>query len=283
MNQLDSELLRSFIAVADAGSVTDGADRLHRSQSAVSLQLKRLEAVLGRRVFDRHGRGVALTEAGRHLLPIARDVTARLDHALREIASDGLRGKLQIGIPDDHGRARLSQIIGAFSQIHPLVELDITCALSAGFPEDLAKHRLDLAVYEIETPSPSEDVLFQDPTHWATSAYRDLATKLPTPVALFDQACWWRDAAIASLEARGQPYRIVCSSQSVSGVVAAVEAGVAIGLLGNSSIDENLTILGSDHGFEPTPVSNLVLGARPGVSSEVTLAMSSTIREAFRV
>lgn len=281
MDQLDSELLRSFIAVADAGSVTDGADKLHRSQSAVSLQLKRLEAVLGRRVFDRHGRGVELTDAGRHLLPVARDVTARLDTALREIASDGLRGKLRIGIPDDHGRARLARIIGAFAQTHPQVELDVTCALSARFPEDLAKNRLDLAVYEVEAPSPDEDVLFADPTFWASSAYRDLMTKRPTPVALFDHACWWRDAAIASLEARGAPYRVVCSSQSVSGVIAAVEAGVAIGLLGRSSIDSSLQPLSEEDGFGSTPVSNLVLGAREGADSEVTGAMASAIRDAF--
>ncbi|MEO0624915.1 MAG: LysR family transcriptional regulator [Pseudomonadota bacterium] len=122
--------------------MADGAERLHRLQSAVSLQLKRLEAVLGRRVFDRHGRCVELTDAGRNLLTVARDVTTRLDSILREIGSDGLSGKFRIGIPDDHGRARLAQIIGAFAQSHPLVALDVTCALSARFPEDLASPRV---------------------------------------------------------------------------------------------------------------------------------------------
>ena len=164
-----------------------------------------------------------------------------------------------------------------------MVELDVTCALSAGFAEDLAKHRLDLAVYEVETPTRQEDVLYRDPTHWAMSTYRDLTNLRPTPVALFDQACWWRDAAIASLEARGEPYRIVCSSQSVSGVVAAVDAGVAIGLLGQSSIGKNTRTLSEENGFAPMPVSNLVLCVRSGAASDVTRAMASAIRNAFRV
>lgn len=281
MDQLDSELLRSFIVVADAGSVTEGADRLHRSQSAVSLQLKRLEAVLGRRIFDRHGRGVELTDAGRRLLPVARDVAARLDAALREIASDGLRGKLRIGIPDDHGRARLARIIGAFAQSHPLVELDVTCALSARFPEDLAKNRLDLAVYEVEAPSPDEDVLFEDPTFWASSVYRDLTRKRPTPVALFDHACWWRDAAITSLKSRGKPYRVVYSSQSVSGVIAAVEAGIAIGLLGRSSLHSGLSVVNETLGFEGTPSSKLVMASSERQCSGPIDAMKTAIRAAF--
>ncbi|WP_253282958.1 LysR family transcriptional regulator [Ruegeria sp. HKCCD7318] len=105
MENLDSDLLRTFVAVADAGSVTDGAARIHRSQSATSLQIKRLEAILGQPVFDRHGRGVVLSDAGRKLFPVAQDVTARLDTALREISQNTVSGKLRLGIPDDHGRA----------------------------------------------------------------------------------------------------------------------------------------------------------------------------------
>ncbi|WP_235963025.1 LysR family transcriptional regulator [Ruegeria haliotis] len=91
MENLDSDLLRTFVAVADAGSVTDGAARIHRSQSATSLQIKRLEAILGQPVFDRHGRGVVLSDTGRKLFPVAQEVTARLDAALREISQNTVR------------------------------------------------------------------------------------------------------------------------------------------------------------------------------------------------
>ncbi|MEM9632945.1 MAG: LysR substrate-binding domain-containing protein [Pseudomonadota bacterium] len=282
MDHLDSDLLRTFIAVADAGSVTDGAERIFRSQSAASIQIKRLEEVLGRKVFERHGRGVVLTETGERLLPVARTVTERLDSTLREIASDGLSGKLRLGLPDDHGRDRLARIVGAFTQSHPLVELEVTCALSAGFPEALAKGQLDLAVYEVEVPSAGEELLLEDPTCWAASAVRDFSSVDPLPVALFDHACWWRDAALRSLERMDRSYRVVYSSQSVAGVIAAVEAGVAVGLLGRSSLNDRIRVLGDVDGFGPAPVSKLVLGVSDKAHSESVEAMTSAIRAEFR-
>lgn len=254
-------------------------------RAALPLSLAKLgeaENVLGRAVFEGHGRGVVLTETGRHLLPVARDVAARLDGVLRDITSDDLRGKLRLGLPDDHGRTRLARIVGAFAQSHPLVELEVTCALSTTFPEELSKGRLDLAVYEVECSSPQEEVLFEDPTCWAASVYRDFTAASPLPVALFDHACWWRDAAIASLQARKWPFRIAYSSQSVAGVIAAVEAGVAVGLLGQSSLHDELIVLGEDDGFGPTPKSQLVLGSSGQKHPESVNAMKAAIRTAFR-
>lgn len=241
MDNLDSDLLRTFVAVAEAGSVTEGAARIHRSQSATSLQIKRLEAILSQPVFDRHGRGVVLSDTGRKLFPVAQEVTARLDAALQEISKNSLSGKLRLGIPDDHGRTKLAEIIATFARHHPKVELDVTCALSTSFPEDLNRGLLDLAVYEVESPSRHEEVLYEDPTCWVSSAHRSFPADESLPVAMFDHACWWRDAASNSLHARGKPYRVVYSSQSVSGVIAAVEAGIAVGLLGRSSLHAGLS------------------------------------------
>lgn len=283
MESLDSDLLRTFVAVADAGSVTDGAARIYRSQSATSLQIKRLETILCQPVFERHGRGVILNDAGRRLLPIAKEVTARLDTVLRDLSQDAVTGKLRLGVPDDHGRAKLAEIIAAFTRHHPKVELEVTCALSTGFPDALDKGLLDLAIYEVERPSQHEEVLFEDPTCWMSSAHRDFSAYDRWPVALFDHACWWRDAAIASLEARGRPYRIVYSSQSVSGVIAAVEAGVAIGLLGRSSLHSGLSVVGESFGLNNTPASKLVMGASGSQKLGPQVAMKEAIRAAFLV
>lgn len=281
MEKLDSDLLRTFLAVSDAGSVTDGARRILRSQSAVSLQIKRLEGLLGRPVFERHGRGVVLSDTGRELLPVAREVTARLDGAFRQLSSRTLHGRLRLGIPDDHGRAKLARIVGTFAATNPHVELEVTCALSTEFAGALAKGQMDLAVYEVEMPSGSEELLFEDPTCWAASRKRDFSNVDTLPVALYDQACWWRDAALASLETRNRPYRIVYSSQSVAGVIAAVEAGVAVGLLGRTSIGDDLAILDRTYGFGATPTSKLVLGTRATGTGNTIEAMKSAIRSAF--
>ncbi len=281
MNNLDSELLRTFLAVAGTGSVTEGARLIGRSQSATSLQIMRLEEVIGRDLFERTGRGVTLTETGQRLMPVARDVKERLDAVLREITADGLRGKLRLGIPDDHGQAKLAKILSAFAQSHPQVELEVTCTISTDFPELLSRGKLDLAVYEVEKIGRNEEMVFEDPTCWVMSRYRDLLAEEPVPVALFDRACWWREAAFKSLEARGRPYRIAFSSQSVAGVTAAVEAGIAIGLLGRSTLAGHLKVLGNEHGFASTPMSKLVIGVAASANQELVRTMKSAIRQAF--
>lgn len=281
MQNLDSDLLRTFAAVARAESVTAGAARIGRSQSAISVQIKRLEDILGRRVFERHGRGVQLSETGRALLPVAEDVTARLDATLSALSGPPVVGKIRFGMPDDHGREELARIIAAFARVHPQIELEVTCALSTGFPHALKAGALDLAIYEVENVSVGEELLTEDPTCWAMSGQSDLRDVEVLPVALFDHACWWRDAAIASLEARGAPYKVVYSSQSVSGVLAAVEAGIAIGLLGRSSLHGGLTVIESAFGLGPTPTSKLVLASPQAQPGQPFQAMQQAIRAAF--
>lgn len=281
MGNLDSDLLRTFVAVTEAGSVTNGAARIHRSQSATSLQIKHLEAILGQPVFERHGRGVVLSDTGRQLLPVALEVTARLDTVLRDISQKTVTGKLRVGIPDDHGRAKLAEIIASFTRRHSKVELDVTCALSTHFPDALDKGALDLAIYEVECPKEHEEVLIEDPTCWVSSAHRKFHADDCLPVALFDHACWWRDAAITSLKARGKPFRIAYSSQSVSGVIEAVEAGIAVGLLGRSSLNSNLSVTSKILGFGNTPASKLVMAANRSQEAGPLDAMKAAIRDAY--
>lgn len=283
MDKLNSDVLRTFIAVAEMGSVTEGATQIFRSQSATSLQIQKLESLLGRPVFKRHGRGVSLTDVGERLLPVARDITSALDVTMRELTSDKLQGKLHIGIPDDESKEVLSRIVGEFVQSHPLVELEVTCALSASFANELATGSMDLAVYELENPCEGLEVLREEQTTWVMSSHHDLLSHDPLPIALFDHDCWWRDTALATLRAMGRPYRIVYSSQSVAGVVAAIEAGIAIGLLGLSSLNDNLRPLGAKEGFNDTSVSRLVLGLRQDVDSPEIRAMQCAIRQAYSV
>lgn len=281
MDNLNSDLLRTFLAVAETGSVTKGATRIFRSQSAASLQIKRLEEILGQPVFERHGRGVVLTTAGERLLPAAREVTTRLDSTLQAFTADGMEGRLRLGIPDDHTKGVLARIVGEFAQAHPGVELDVTCDLSAGFPRALETGALDLAVFETEHAADAADVLREDPTFWMISRHHDLLSRDPVPVALFDRECWWRDVALASLQASGRPFRVVYTSQSVAGVAAALEAGVAIGLLGSATLRDPLKVLGPEAGFGETPVSKLVLRTRPGPLSGALHAMQTAIRRGY--
>jgi len=281
MDHLNSDLLRTFLAIAETGSFTEGAARIYRSQSAASLQIKRLEDIVRQPVFERHGRGVILTPAGEKLVPVARDVTGILESTLRDLTSDDLHGRLRLGIPDDQSRDTISRIVGEFAQLHPSVELDVTCAISSGFPKAIETGALDLAVYEVEHLREGVELLAEETTHWMVSRYHDLLSRDVVPVALFDRDCWWRDAALNSLNKLGRPFRIVFSSQSVTGVAAAIEAGIAIGLLAKSSQSTSLRLLEPKEGFSEMPTSKLVLANSKTANDTVITAMNTAIRNAF--
>ena len=280
MHHLESDLLRTFVAVAETGSVTLGAGRIHRTQSAASLQIKKLEETLGAPIFLRHGRGVTLTPLGERLLPVALQITATLERTLREMTADTLTGRIRLGIPDDHSSDTLAPIIGAFCQSHPSVELEVICDLSAQFPDLLAQGALDLAVYEVETPGNPGNVLWRDATQWVTSRFHDQHKAAVLPVALFDRNCWWRDTALAALEAMNRPYKVIYTSQSVQGVTAAVEAGVAVALLGRNALGDKITALGPQEGFPEMPASHLVLDTG-GNDSPALRGIEAAIRDAF--
>ncbi|MDX1400749.1 MAG: LysR substrate-binding domain-containing protein [Kiloniellales bacterium] len=281
MNTLDSDLLRTFLAVADAGSVTGGAGRIYRSQSATSVQIKQLEELLGEPVFRRHGRGVVLSTAGEALEPVARQVVQMLDGAMAEINQSGLEGSLRIGIPDEHGKRTLAKIIAEYSRDHPKVDLKVHCALSADFPSALRAGELDLAVHEVKEIGPGMEVLREERMHWVTSRFHNPISRDPIPVALFDRACWWRDVALKSLEASGRTHRIAYSSESVTGVAAAIEAGIAIGVLNQSQITPNLKALSKGLGLAEIPPSKLVLECGKASQSVACRAMSAAIKTAF--
>jgi len=281
MDHLNSDLLRTFLAIAETGSFTEGAARIYRSQSAASLQIKRLEEIVRQPVFERRGRGVVLTPAGEQLVPVARDVTGILESTLRDLTSDDLHGKLRLGIPDDQSRDTISRIVGEFAQLHPSVELDVTCAISSGFPKAIETGALDLAVYEVEHLHEGVELLAEETTHWMVSRYHDLLSRDVIPVALFDRDCWWRDAALNSLNEIRRPFRIVFSSQSVTGVAAAIEAGIAIGLLAKSSQSASLRLLAPNEGFSEMPASKLVLADSKTANGPAFNAMKTAIRNAF--
>lgn len=280
MQTLDSDLLRTFLAVADTGSITLGAARILRTQSAASLQIKRLEDTLGQPVFQRHGRGVRLTPLGERLLPTARQVTTSLDTTLRHLRADGVEGRIRMGIPDDHSQDTLARIIAEFAQSHPAVELDVICDLSTRFPALLAEGSLDLAIHEVETPPDAQDILWADQTQWVVSRHHDLLSRDVLPVALFDRDCWWRDAALNALEAMNRPFRVLYSSQSVQGITAAVEAGVAVALLGSGALGGNIRRLGPEDGFPVMPTSNLILQTADK-DTPALRSITAAIRHAF--
>ena len=278
MTHLNSDQLRTFLAILEAGSVTGGAARIGRSQSAASLQIRQLEDVVGQPLFRRHGRGVSLTVAGEKLRPVARNVVQSLDITLSELRGGGLKGKLRIGMPDDHSRGELARIVSEFAARHPDVELDVQCALGAGFADALKSGSLDLAIFEVQHPHDGDDVLRDGHLVWMCRHDSAVAASDVLPIAVFDRDCWWRDLALSSLETAGRPYQIVFTSESAVGVRAAVQAGIAAGLLSAADAPRALRPIPDLAMRIPT---YLVLKKARGADGPICDAMCEAIRTAF--
>jgi DNA-binding transcriptional LysR family regulator len=278
---LDSDLLRTFVAVAESGNFTRAGEVVSRTQSAVSMQIKRLEDMVGDELFRRGSRGVWLTAKGNDLLANARRIVSLLDETAASMRAAPLGGPVRIGIPEEYGQAILSRALGAFSKRHPQVEITVRYAHSASQMAALDAGELDLAVvFEWQGLSGGE-VLMHDPTVWVTSNLHPMHEERPVPVALYNRAGWCRDFALKSLEERGLRHRIAYTSDTSGGLKLAVASGLAIAPISRSNIPPGCRELTAADGFGDIDSSNVVLHRNPVGSSEAIDGMAEAIREAF--
>ena len=278
---LESDLLRTFVAIAENGSFTAAASNVHRTQSAVSMQMKRLEDIVGDTLFLRQSRGVSLTGPGQKLLMDSRRIITLLDQTQAALQSKQLDGRVRIGIPDQYGVSVLPGVLGKFAVSNPGVEVTVRCGGSVYLDDALASGQLDLVVVFEETVRPDSEVLTSDPTVWVTSNDHCVHELDPIPVAVYELDCWCREWALESLHQQGQSYRLAFTSDSIDGLQAAVTSGLAIAPLSQSNIPENCRELTSSDGFWNYLTSNVVLRHKAGARSEATQSMAAAVREAF--
>lgn len=278
---LDSDLLRTFVAIVDTGNFTKAAERAGRTQSAVSMQMKKLEAAVGNMLFERGSRGVVLTRRGGELVANARRIVSLLDEAAASLAAPQLGGPVRIGIPEEYGHAILSRALSAFSKRHAKVEVTVRYAHSGAQIEAVETGELDLAVvFEWQGHSGGE-VLMHDPTVWVTSTLHNMHEERPVPIALYNREGWCRDFAIKSLEERGLAYRVAYTSDTNGGLKLAVTSGLAIAPISRSNIPAGCRELSAADGFGTIDSSNVVMRRSATASSEAIDGMADAIREAF--
>jgi len=224
--QLAPDLLRTFVGAADLGSFTKAATLAHRTQSAVSMQMKKLEDDLGRVLFLRRGRGVALTPDGETLYRYARRLLALHDQALAAVTGPALGGLVRFGAPEDYAAHFLPQALQRFARAHPGVEVQVLCNASPELSALFAAGELDVMLTtEENTPGPHRRRLGLE---WIVAEHGGPLDERPLPLALFHAGCPYRRNALLSLEEAGIDYRIAYTSPSMTGVLAAVQAGLAI-------------------------------------------------------
>jgi DNA-binding transcriptional LysR family regulator len=278
---LESDLLRTFMAITDGGNFTRAAERVGRTQSAVSMQMKRLEEIVGAPLFERGSRGVTLTAKGEALAANARRIVALLDETAASLRSPPLDGKVAIGIPEEYGQSVLSRALAAFSKRHPNVEIAVRFGHSATNLAKLRSGQLDLAVvFEWQDVSGGE-ILMVDPTVWVTSETHCLHEQVPVPIAIYGNSGWCKDFAIRSLEQRDIHYRVAYVSDTNGGLRLAVTSGLAIAPISRSNIPQGCRELKPEDGFGDIDSSHVVLHRSPKARSAAVDGMAEAIREAF--
>lgn len=278
---LDSDLMRTFLAVAETGSVTAAAERLGRVQSAISIQVKRLEASLGQRLFERLPRGVALTPRGEQLLPYARRSVEVLAEAAVALRERPLSGPVRVGVPEEYGETLLPRALAAFAARHPAVVVSVRLDFSARQLAALAADELDLAIaFDWHRDGPGE-LLAIDPTVWVSSLAHEQHLGRPLPVAAYFRSDWCREFALASLDRMGLRYRIAFECDTAGGLAIAARSGLAITPMARSAIPEGCRELTTEDGFPQVDASAVVLHRNPRGSSEAIDGMAAMLRAVF--
>ena len=274
---LDLDLLRTFVAIAEERSFTRAAERVGRTQSAVSLQMQRLESVLEQTLLDRgKGGSVELTQRGHYLLGRAREMLAMNDDILSSLRSAPVHGTVRLGFAEEFSARYLSRILAQFAKQAPHVAVEFSSAVSCALAIRLKSGELDLAVLEqgLEPRQwPAEEVR-REPLCWVTSETHNqhLQEVMPVTVSPSDcqwrppwlNECLWRGMALRALERSGRKHRIASTSSTTPGQLALVMAGLAVAAtLRSSELPQGLRFVEPDEGLPDLPdVALLMLKAR---------------------
>jgi DNA-binding transcriptional LysR family regulator len=255
---LQIDWLRAFVTVVDAGTLSAAAPLLHRSQSAVSMQLRKLEDALGRPVLARGPRHLALTPAGTELLVHARRLRAAHADAVAALQPPALGGRVRLGVPDDYAARYITPVLRRFGGLHPGVEITLDCEQSTALIPRIARDEIDIALVSRQRATQGT-LLLLEPLVWVGSPAFDTWRRDPLPVAVYEAGSQARRATLAALAARGRACRVVYNSSSLAGQLAAVDSGLAVAVLTRCSVPASLVVLGERQDLPPLPAMEVAV------------------------
>ncbi|MEH0071519.1 LysR substrate-binding domain-containing protein [Pannonibacter sp. Pt2-lr] len=272
---LDLDQLRTFVAIAEYGSFTRAAEMVHKTQSAVSMQMRRLEERIGRPIFMRDGRLSRLTEEGEKLLHYARRLVQLNDETLAAFDETEVQGMVRLGTPDDYADRFLPEILARFSRSNPKAEVSVVCAPTANLIDLVVANELDVAIItHVEKPGGQRDeVIRREPLLWVTSARHAVENEDVLPLALGRATCGWRRAALLALRSVGREHRLLYSSWNSTAVGAAVLAGLAVSVLPESALRPGMRVLAESDGFPKLPECEIAVMRSWHQHSRVTEAL----------
>ena len=233
---LELDLLRTLIAIADFGSFSAAATQVLRTPSAVSMQVKKLEEVLGRQVFIRDSRSVALTADGERVVEHARRMLALNRDVVAQFIDPGLVGEVRIGAPDDAVEGHLTDALKRFACSHPAVMVNVVVDGSNRLIERIQARQIDIAVISCRHDTSFAEPLFSEQLVWAMRKGGVAAEQDPLPISVWEEGCVWRKYATEGLDAQGRDYRVAFLSAQLAGQKAAIMADLAIAPIPRSAL-----------------------------------------------
>lgn len=256
---LDLDLLRTFVAVADLNTFAAAAAAVCRTQSAVSQQMQRLEQLVGKELFARHGRNKLLTEHGIQLLGYARKILRFNDEACMSLMFSNLQGVLTLGASDESADTILPFLLNRISSVYPKLALDVSVKRNAFMVEMLKENEVDLVVTTHRPGQFDSLTLRTSPTHWYCAAEYVLQKGEPIPLVLLDDPSPFRDMVLAALNEAGIPWRLAYVASTLPAVRAAVKAGLGVTARPVEMMSPDLRVLGQSEGLPSLPDTEYLL------------------------
>jgi DNA-binding transcriptional LysR family regulator len=278
---IDIDLLRAFLAVADSGSFTSAARALNRTQSAVSTQIKRLEGIAHGTLFERNSRRVVLTRHGEALCSYARRMIALNDEALKHLCQETLAGVVRLGAIEDYAAYTLPPILAGFMAAHPNVAIET----ETGFTSSLIKRlgeTFDLVLAMHPDGSGQGEVVRLERAVWIGSRQHRVYEHPLLPLALHPPECQFRQAALAALDGAKRSWRLVYVSQSLGAIEGAAFAGLAVTVTKTGTLPKGLAALGPAEGLPALPNFEISLHRGPHSNNHAATALADYLVASLR-
>ena len=265
---LDVDLLRAFVSVADLGSFTRAADALLRRQSTLSLQIKRLEEGLGKRLLERSSRHVRLTAEGERLLGHARQMLALNDRLVATLEEPALAGMVRLGTPEDFATTHLPQVLARFARAYPSVQLEVTCDLTLTLMGRFRQGDFDLVLVKREPERSDRGVrVWREPLVWVAAGKLAVPESGPLPLVVSPPPCVYRKRATDSLGRMRRAWRVAYSCASLAGQHAAVKAGLGVTVLPKDMVPAGLGVIERGAGLPELHDTEIALLAARNLSA----------------
>ncbi|MCG8338292.1 MAG: LysR substrate-binding domain-containing protein [Proteobacteria bacterium] len=256
---LPTDILRTFTVAANEESYTAASSIVHRTQSAVSMQMKRLEELVGCSLFQRNGHSMKLTSEGQILLQYAQRILKLHDEAIAKLSHPELSGRVRLGASSDYTENVLPLLLARFAAMFPHIQVDLACEPEFRLVESLKKGEIDILIQTSGEKPSTGRIIHRERVVWVSSGRYPVHEQDPVPLAVYNEECVYRNWAIDRLTKIEKKYRIAYTSPSTSGILAAVRSGLAVAPVGLSALSKDIRILDIRDGFPELPTAYVTI------------------------